>query len=181
MNTTATLLDEVLPEFDFRSRHSRRVAASLDQVIGAVDALELGVMASWLACIRGLRVPREPLLNVLERSGFTLLAARGGEELVYGTTGQFWRLHEEAHMEAPVDLEGFRAFDRPGWARAVVSLRLEPRDDGWTDVTTETRVACVDEWARRRFALYWMFIKPFSDWLRQDFLREIARIAEAAA
>ena len=45
---------------------------------------------------------------------------------------------------------------------------------------TETRVRCVDDRARRRFALYWLLIKVFSGWLRRDFLRKVARIAEGA-
>ncbi|MDQ4004708.1 MAG: hypothetical protein M3135_00190 [Actinomycetota bacterium] len=43
---------------------------------------------------------------------------------------------------------------------------------------TETRVLCVDDRARRRFAVYWALIGPFSGWIRHDLLRGIARIAE---
>ena len=107
-----------------------------------------------------------------------MLAERPGLEMVAGTTGQFWALREPAHMEAPLDLHALRAFDRPGWAHAAVSLRIEPLDNGSTRVMTETRVRCVDDTARRRFAVYWLFIKVFSGWLRRDFLRRIARIAE---
>jgi hypothetical protein len=61
-----------------------------------------------------------------------------------------------------------------------MSLRLEPLENGSTLVTTETRVRCVDDAARRRFAIYWLFIRIFSEWLRRDFLRRIARIADGA-
>ena len=114
-------------------------------------------------------------------SGFTVLAERPGVEMVAGTTGQFWALRERAHMEAPPDLEAFRAFDRPGWAQGAISLRLEPLEDGSTLLSTETRVWCVDDEARRRFAIYWTFIKVFSGWLRRDLLRRIARISEGDA
>ncbi|MDP9343449.1 MAG: hypothetical protein M3Q23_15430 [Actinomycetota bacterium] len=100
--------------------------------------------------------------------------------MVAGTTGQFWALREQAHMEAPLDLQAFRAFDRPGWAQGAVSLRIERLEDGSTDVMTETRVRCVDDRARHRFAIYWLLIKVFSGWLRRDFLRRVARIAEGA-
>ena len=179
MKTTATtLLDEVLPEFDFRSRHSRRVAASSEHVAAAVDAVEIGLGASLLARMRGLRLPPGPIRDVLVGSGFTLLAERPGLEMVAGTTGRFWKLREQAHMEAPPGLQAFRAFDRPGWAQAAVSVRIDLREDGSTDVTTETRVRCVDHAARRRFAVYWLLIRVFSGWLRRDFLRRIARSAE---
>ena len=46
--------------------------------------------------------------------------------------------------------------------------------------TGQCGVRCIDDAARRRFAIYWLFIKVFSGWLRRDFLRSIARIAEDA-
>jgi len=178
--TTTTLLDEVLPRFDFRSRHARRVAAPPEWVAQAVDILRPGRAASLLMRIRGLHIPSGPIRDVLTGSGFTVLTERPGLEMVAGTTGRFWALREQAHMEAPIDLQAFRAFDRPGWAQGEMSIRLEPLQDGSTYVMTETRVRCVDDAARRRFAVYWLFIKVFSGWLRRDFLRGIARIAERA-
>jgi hypothetical protein len=178
--TTTALLDEVLPQFDFRSRHARRVHATPERAAEAVNRCRLSGAASVLARIRGLHLPSGPIRDVLTGSGFIVLAERPGLEMVAGTTGQFWALREQAHMEAPLDLQAFRAFERPGWAQAAVWLRIEPREDGSTDVTTETRVRCVDDAARRRFAIYWLLIKVFSGWLRRDFLRRIARVAEGA-
>ena len=178
--TGTTLLDEVLPEFDFRSRHSRRVAASPEWVAEAVEVLSMGRAASLLFKLRGIDLPSGSIREALTESGFTVLAERPGREVVAGTNGQFWALRELAHMEAPPDLAGFRAFDRPGWAQAAISLRFEPCGNGSTEVATETRVRCVDDAARRRFAVYWSLIKVFSGWLRRDFLRRIARIAEGA-
>jgi hypothetical protein len=177
---TTTLLDQVLPEFDFRSRHARRVAATPERVAEAVDGVRLGGAGSVLVRIRGLHIPAGPIVGAFVGSGFTVVAEHPGIELVAGTTGRFWALREQAHMEAPLDLEGFRAFDRPGWAQAAVSLRIERLQGGWTDVITETRVRCVDDAARRRFAIYWVLIRIFSGWLRRDFLRRVARIAEGA-
>ena len=178
--TTTTLLDEVLPEFDFGSRHSRRVAATPERVAEAVNGFRLGGASSVLVRLRGLHVPSGPIRDVLTGSGFTVLTERPGLEMVAGTTGRFWALREQAHMEAPVDLQAFRAFDRPGWAQGAISLRIEGLGDGSTRLMTETRVRCVDDAARRRFAVYWLFIKAFSGWLRRDFLRRIARVAEGA-
>jgi hypothetical protein len=84
-------------------------------------------------------------------------------------------------MERPVDLEAFMAFDRPGWAKGAISIRTERLDDGSTNLWTETRVQCMDEGARRRFALYWMLISFFSGWIRRDMLRGVARTAESEA
>jgi hypothetical protein len=179
--TSTTLLDEVLPEFDFRIRHERRVDAPPEWVAEAVDVFRLGRAASLLFKIRGVRLPFGSIRDVLTRSGFTVLAEHPGVEMVAGTNGQFWALREQAHMEAPPDLDSFRAFDRPGWAQGAISLRIEPLMDGSkTRLSTETRVRCVDDAARRRFTIYWTLIRVFSGWLRRDFLRKIARIAEGA-
>jgi hypothetical protein len=149
-------------------------------VAEAVDIFRLGRAASLLFKIRGVRLPSGSIRDVVTGSGFTVLAERPGVEMVAGTNGQFWALRELAHMEAPLDLDAFRAFDRPRWAQGAISIRIEPLEDGATDVTTETRVRCVDDAARRRFAIYWLFIKVFSGWLRRDLLRRIALIAEGA-
>lgn len=177
---TSPLLDEVLPEFDFRSRHGRRVAAPPEWVAEAVNLVRVGRAATLLFKVRGLHLPSGSIRDALVGSGFTVLAERPGVEMVAGTNGQFWALREEAHMEAPYDLQAFRVFDRPGWAQGALSLRIEPLRDGSTQLVTETRVRCTDDTARRRFAVYWLFIKVFSGWLRRDFLRRIARIAEGA-
>jgi hypothetical protein len=181
--TTATtiLLDEVLPEFDFRSRHGRRVAAPPEWVAEAVEICRPGRAASLLFKVRGVRLPPGSIRDALVESGFTVLAERPGVEIVAGTTGQFWALRERAHMEPPRDLQAFRAFDRPGWAKGAISLRIEPIEDGSTWVTTETRVQCIDGAARRRFAAYWVLIRVFGGWLRRYYLRRIARMAEGEA
>ena len=182
---TSTLLDEVLPQYDFRSRHDQHVLAPAGEVAVAVERYDFARDASpfvrLLFRLRGLRIPSGSISEVLTGSGFTLLAERPGEELVVGTTGRFWALRERANMEAPLDLEHFRAFDRHGWARAVMSIRVEPRADGSATLLTETRVQCLGGRARRRFAGYWAFINVFSGWIRRDLLRGIARIAEREA
>jgi hypothetical protein len=110
--------------------------------------------------------------------GFTILAERPGEEIVVGTTGRFWTLRERANMERPADLDAFQEFDRPGWAKAAMSFRVELLEDGSTKLETETRVDCMDDGARRRFALYWTLIEFFSGRIRRDMLRAVARMAE---
>ena len=181
----ATLLDEVLPGFDYRSRHDRHVRAPAEGVARALERYDLGRDSSpfvrMLFLLRGLGVPSGSLREVLTGSGFGVLAEVPGEEIVVGTTGRFWTLREKDNMVAPRDLEDFRAFVPPGWAKGVMSIRVEPRDDGTSTLVTETRVVCMDDRARRRFAPYWALINVFSGWIREDLLRGIARIAERGA
>ena len=177
-----TLIDEVLPEVDYRSRHDRVVHAPAEAVAGAIERYVVGrdssLLVRLLIRMRGLKLPSGPVRDVLRRSGFTVLAERPGEEVVAGTFGRFWTLREQSNMQAPLDLEDFHAFSRPGWAKAAMTLRVEPREDGSSTLVTETRVLCLDERARHLFAPYWAFIKLFSGWIRRDLLGGIARIAE---
>jgi hypothetical protein len=175
------LLAEVMPECDFLSRHSRRVAASPEAVWSAIQQYDPSRDASLpvrcLFRLRGLRVPGGSIQDVLGGYGFAILAEQPGQEIVLGTSGRFWAIRERANME-PAGLDAFKEFDRPGWAKGAISIRVDRLDDGSTNLTTVTSVQCVDEHARRRFALYWALINVFSGWIRRDMLRAMARIAE---
>jgi hypothetical protein len=177
-----TLLDEVLPEFDYHSPHDRHVLASPDVVASAIERYDVGRDASPLVRLlfrlRGLKVPSGSLRDALTGSGFGVLAERPGEEVVVGTIGRFWALREQDYLERPRGLEDFHAFSPPGWAKGAMTVRVEARDDGSSTLVTETRVLCVDDHARRRFAPYWAFVRVFSGCIRRDFLGGIARIAE---
>jgi hypothetical protein len=182
---TTTLLDEILPKFDFRSRHDRHVLAPPEKVAEAAERYQFDRDSSPLVRLmfrlRGLRIPSGSVRDALTALGFTVLAERPGEEIVAGTIGRFWTLREQDNLEAPRDLEDFHAFSPPGWAKGVITVRVEPRDDGSSTLVTETRVLCMDERARRRFAVYWALISLFSGWIRRDLLGGIARIAEQGA
>jgi hypothetical protein len=178
---TRTLMDDVMPEYQFGNRHERHVAAPPERVAEALESFRITGAAALLFTLRGIRLPSGSIRDVIGSVGFSVLAEDPGREVVAGVNGQFWALREKDHLESPGDLESFRAFDRPGWAQGAISFRVEPLPDGTTDLSTETRVRCVDDQARRRFARYWGLIRVFSGWLRRDLLRKVARAAEAAA
>jgi hypothetical protein len=181
----ATLLDTLLPTFDFGNRHALTVAAPPARVFAAAESFRMSEDGSWLVRLlfrlRGLPPTRETTRRALAQEGFTVLAEAAGEEIVFGIAGRFWTLDERANLITVSDAKAFVAFAEPGTAKGAMSLRVTPRPDGMTCLTTETRVACVDAAAYRRFALYWLLIKPFSGWIRRDMLHAIARHALADA
>jgi hypothetical protein len=181
-----SLIDALMPRFDEFERHELAVEAPPPAVYAAlqrVDLLDSGLIRTLLfartapAALlhpRGRR-PHGPLtLARLLEHGFVLLGERPGHELALGAVGRFWTLRGQ---RLPVDAAGFRAFDRPGYARAVWDFRLVPVDDGTTRLSTETRIACTDASSRRRFRLYWRVVRPFSGLIRIALLRAIAREA----
>jgi hypothetical protein len=168
-----TLLDEVLPRFDFRERHAIRIDASAGKVFAALRAVSPGEMpvALLLFRLRGLRAAGDrPLLEQMGRR-FETLAERPGRELVLGAVGQPWKLRGGETRPAA----DFASFDEPGFAKMVLGFHLAEGT-----LSTETRVLLTDAASRRRFRAYWLVIRPFSGLIRRLLLRAVKRRAERA-
>jgi hypothetical protein len=52
---------------------------------------------------------------------------------------------------------------------------------GRTRLSTETRIAATDARARRRFAAYWLVVRPGSGLIRRLWLRAVKKRAESGA
>lgn len=164
------LLSDVLPEYDFRERHSTRVDAP-DRVFAAIREVTLGEMpvARTLMRLRGMRAAAaRPIIDEMRRTGFDLVAKEPQREVVYASIGQPWKLSGGRRPEGT----DFQTFAEPGYAKMAFNFRL----DGET-LSTETRVLLTDERSRRAFRRYWLVIRPFSGLIRRVWLRAIARRA----
>jgi hypothetical protein len=164
----AMLIDEFLPRYDVAERHAMEVRAPVEQVWEAIVNLDM----SQSRVIRGLfrlrgMPPASFTLRGLQRVGFVLLGEEPNREMVLGLVGKFWTPRGDLQR---VDVDGFRAFNKEGYAKAAWNFALAPQVDGTVRVTTETRVLCLDERSRRRFRLYWLVIGPFSGWIRREAL-----------
>jgi hypothetical protein len=171
------LMDELMPRFDEHERHARVIPAAAADVWAALRRADLlgSPVVRALLFLRGLGGRRREALTLdrlLER-GFVLLDERPGRELALGLVGRFWT---PSGGRLSLDAAGFRAFDRPGYAKAVWDFRLEDVDGG-TRLSTETRILCLDPGSRRRFRLYWRLVGPFSGLTRIALLRAVARAA----
>ncbi len=184
----ASRLDQLLPHYDFRECHHRVIDASRDRVYDAVWTVTLGEMplVPLLFDLRSLpailagkgSLPRKqdkPLLRQMIASGFTLLADDPGWEVVVGTVGQMW---QPGGGRASIhNANEFLAFDQPGFVKVAMNFALAEQE-GATRLVTETRILGTDRRARRKFALYWLFIRLGSRAIRRSWLRAIARLAE---
>ena len=185
-----SLINEYLPEYDVVERHETTIRAPRGAVYAAVRQMDM-TRSPVIRSLFALRsVPallsrrsgqkRERLgltLDGLLDNGFVLLGEKPGEELLLGLVGRFWT---PSGGLVRVDADGFRAFQRPGYARAAWNFSLSEVSDGNTLLATETRVQCTDSTSRRRFGLYWTVIGPFSGLIRREILRSIKREAEAS-
>lgn len=183
---TAMLLDDFLPEWEFREQHDRRVSASALQVRAALltttfrDLPFSGVMMAIRlapAALAARRWPGRPdqlLLDSFVDFGFVELANTDGE-IVLGAIGQFWRVRQE--MVPLSTRQDFVEFDEPGFAKGAINFRLTHEGDG-TRLSTETRVKTTDARAHRSFRPYWVPVRAVGGVIRLELLHAIARRAE---
>jgi hypothetical protein len=190
------LIDEYLPRYDVRERHSLLVRASPRETYAALRSTDLagaplvrmllllralpGALGRGRAGLDALRLRRAEAITLatFEARGFRVLAETPPEELLIGLEGQFWR-PAGGLCTPPSELFRVQA-PSPGMARAVWNFALRPMANGETELRTETRVQCADAATRRRFLPYSWLIRPGSGVLRCAMLRAIRRTAEGS-
>ena len=179
-------LDDVIPEPEHRTRHSRVVGAPpevvWDELHGVtMSALPLGrtleavrLLPARLSGTRHRPLAGRPFLDV---TPIPVLFSRATLVVISAGLSQAWRL-----LGGPIpphlDAAALRAWSQPGWIKAGMEFRLEPVPAG-TLLSTETRVLATDARTRRAFAAYWLVIRPGSSAIRRELLKVVARRAES--
>ena len=183
------IIDQWLSEWQFGEYHEHRVRATPQQVFAAIKRVRASdiFLFRTLMYLRGARldggvtageIPQgeKPILDVALAGGFILLGVQEDRELLVGgiaaAPADVVRAAERGNVPA-LDPALFRTLGRPGFARVVMNFRVIPESDGWTRVTTETRVHAADRTTQRRFARYWRVIYPGSWTIRWNWLRAI--------
>lgn len=176
-----SLIDRVMPDWDFREHHSRSLPASPDIACDALPRVNLAdspVIGPLFALrslparlARGGRALRAGNLGDFFGSGFTLLIDDRPRGFVLGSIGQFWRAQGGPRSFEPA---AFNANRESGCARLAWSFEFLP-DAGGCLATTETRIRCNDGAAFRRMLGYWILIRPASGLIRREMLRLLAR------
>ena len=176
------LLDGILPEHDVSKRYAISIDAPAARVYEELLRYRPGssFVTRLLMTLRGYgpRMRVEPavagsrlLSDTLERFGFTLLTEEPGEEIAFGLAGKFWRLDGGlVRLPAPE----FASFAEPGYVKVAWNLRVTPSGPH-SELSTETRVQCFGEEARRKFLRYWRVVEPFSGLIRKSLLRAVRR------
>lgn len=166
------LIDELMPCFDLRTRHERVIAATPEQVYRAASAMTIRKLrrVRILLYIREVfsRLKKQPL------ESFPVIAQDPGREVVMAICGKFWAISGNI-LDVPVEV--VKLFQKSGYAKAYWNFYIEPMDKGQTRLITETRVQVYGEAERKKFALYWCLVGPFSGWIRTQILKAIEREA----
>ncbi len=188
--TQANRIDEFMPRWQVDERHTIHVAASPDRVFAAIHAVTADeiLLFRTLTSIRrfGRPVPEsilnapstQPLLDVVTRTGFLLLADDAPRELVLGAA---LAAPAEARKGGHVTPDAFKRQLMPGVVLTTMNFLVDPDGRGGSNVSTETRVYANDARSLRKFATYWRVIHPGSDIIRRMWLRAIRKRAEREA
>jgi len=180
-------LDDFMPTYSFYEFHETHVNAPPDSVVSAMHRVGLADLpaAVFLLRVRGMvaghreagTIPRESLLDLMSRpgTGFLVLDASDPREFVGGMVGR------ATAPKPPIrTAEQFLAFRDPDGIRVAFNLRASEAPGGGTRLTSETRVLCNGDAARRLFAGYWRVIYPGSAIIRRVWLDAITATAERA-
>jgi len=179
------LLDDAMPEYQFFEKHSARVHARPEQVMQAVRQSTFGDLSSLvtLMTIRGvvLRAPfhksgdflDKRVLDAFSSSGY--LTGNGNREVVMCGGGNV-RAKRGLGVRT---LQEFSDYREQGAVKMAFNFSAEDAGNGWSTVSTETRVLATDDLTRRGMGRYWRLIVPGSGLLRRQWLDGIKRRAES--
>lgn len=183
-----TVLDEIMPQYDFVERHDVRVHASPGRIVEAWKQVTFGelrgcdtlmrvrAMASGHWRYSAAPLARKRILEVFAMPGSGFLPLRdNGREMVLGMAGQPWAQRRRPPVRSAAEFDGF---DEPDSVKIAFNLMVEDEGNGWSRVSTETRTLATDDAARRTMACYWRLIYPGTSLIRRVWLDAIRARAE---
>jgi len=185
-----TVLDDIMPEYQFSEQHSERIHAKPEQVMQAIRQLTVGDMKSLVTLlkirgaamrihdtgdlvrrVRSLQDTR--VLDMFSASGYVI---GGREHKIVMCGGANVRANRPLEVRT---LQEFADYRVQGGVKQAFDFNVEDADGGWSTVTAETRVVTTDDFTRRGMGRYWRLIVPGSGLLRRQWLEGIKKRAES--
>jgi hypothetical protein len=120
-----------------------------------------------------------PFLTTLVEGGTLVLHDQAPREVITGSAAQLHRVHQAPKRFA--GREAFDAFDDPDHEKLYMSLRVAPTGrpgEHWLVLEHATRA--LSPAAARKFARYWLVIKPLGAFVTWQLLRAVRRRAQRA-
>jgi hypothetical protein len=178
-------LDGVMPEYQFVERHVVRTRARPERLMDAVRQSTFGDMRSLatLLKVRGVfvRAPAHDtgglqakrILDSFAESGY--LFANGEHQVVmFGV----WNAREQRRPDVRTQ-QAFVDYRERGAVKTAFDFSVADAGDGWSELSTETRVLVLGDTTLRGFGRYWRLIVPGSGLLRLQWLEGIKKRAES--
>ncbi len=178
-------LDDILPEYQGSERHSVRIHARPEQVMQGVRQSTMGDLRSLDTLLRVraavLRIPFQSTRELRDKRMIDSFLASGylfdesEHEIVIFTVGNVRAIpRPEVHT-----LQEFADYREPGAVKTAFDFRAEEAGEGWSTLTTETRVVGLDDISSGPGTRYWRLILPGSGLLRRQWLEGIKKRTES--
>lgn len=188
-----SLLDVVLPQYEFQGSVSTHIRAGREQIFRALQEVTLAdlPLAVKLGTIRHLpglltsrlkRQPDEASCSFLDPLGSLVLAEEPDREMVIGGIGKLHNLLDQQFVQL-ADPAAFARFDEPGYEKLVESIRISGGDEtsGYT-IVGQHRTHAIGPDAHRKFGLYWYLMVGWAGNIAFKLLLEaVKRRAEGLA
>jgi hypothetical protein len=189
-----TLLDTVIPDTRFADTIEVEVDAPAEAIFRALHEVTLQDMpiAGFFGSLRYLpgkllgRGPSAPsasqsFFEGLRQQGTVVLAEDPGCELVVGSIGKYHQVVDQEPLLL-TERDQFFEFQDPEYQRLAMSIRVEPSETpGCNLLLLEHRTQPLSPDSARRFAHYWLVIKPMGAFVSRQLLLAIKRRAERCA
>jgi hypothetical protein len=163
-------IDEFLPRYDYSEVHEIFIPVSPDKAYDALKKTDLS--QSWmtrvLVSLRGIRSAQSHLFI---DEVFTALSDEPGKEIVWGMVAQPWT--PSGHVQH-VNKEEFDRFEQKDYVKMVWNASFH-KSEGGTLARTETRILGMSPSSKKKFGIYWFFIKPFSGIIRKEMLKLVKK------
>ncbi len=173
-----SLHEKYLPVYDFSEHHQLDIKARSQVVANCVESANFrgSFLINLLTRLRGMP-PSKGGIESVTRMGFVLLERDAKKEVILGLIGQFWK--PSGNIIKVGSRDEFLQFNESGFLKATWNFAIRETAVDSSVLETETRIQCLGPDAKRKFARYWFFIRPFSGLIRMEMLRSIRRRAEA--
>ena len=174
------LLDQLIPQYEVRERHSVSVTAPAEITFAAARGISFhdSHIVRMVFALRELPgrllggpatpTERRPVFDEVIALGWRQLAETPGRQVIMGAVTQPWR--QEVQFRG-LPAEEFVGFREPGYAKIAWTIEVEPAGRSSSVFSTETRVTTTDPVSRERFRRYWAFLSPGILIIRYEILR----------
>lgn len=167
------LIDKYLADYDFNELHSVELNTEVEGIYQKM--LDCDFSKSYLIKfffrLRG--IPKE-LYNIdhLTKMGFIKLEEDPGKEIVFGMITDNPMFNSCKSNFSPKD---FLLHLESSAIKAVINFQVQNHSSTVHTISTETRVWCGNKQLMLKFKIYWLFVKPFSQFIRKLMLRLMKR------
>lgn len=165
------LIDKYLSAYDFNEFHSIKVTARATGIYDKMLSCDISrsFLVRFLFRLRGMS-KHLYTINHITKMGFVKLDEQPGKEIVYGiiTSSPTFDC-----CQSDVTQASFIRSTDASLIKAAINFQLQDEGNLTYIISTETRVWCGGKAIRSKFALYWFFVKPFSQLIRKSMLKEM--------